>query len=235
MTKMLEGKCVAVTGAFGSLGSAVVLAAQKAGATVAAIDRVEQARAPALVDVRAWGGVDLSTPVAADTVFKAICDTFGRIDALVNIAGGFRWETVADGSIETWDWLYTMNLRSAVSATKSALPHLLRRSGELGGRIVNVGAAAGTNAARGMGAYAAAKSGVSRLTEALAAELRDSGITVNAILPSIIDTPVNRAELPSGEFDRWVTPQQVADVIMFLLSSKSSAITGASIPLMGRT
>jgi NAD(P)-dependent dehydrogenase (short-subunit alcohol dehydrogenase family) len=121
-----------------------------------------------------------------------------------------------------------------VTATKSALPHLLKRAGERGGRIINIGAAAAANAGAGMGAYAASKSGVSRLTEALAAELKDSRITVNALLPSIIDTPANRNDMPKAEFDRWVTPRQIADVIVFLLSGHSSAITGASIPVMGR-
>jgi NAD(P)-dependent dehydrogenase (short-subunit alcohol dehydrogenase family) len=235
MKGILDGKVVAITGAFGSLGIAVAHAALEAGATVAAIDRVEHAKAPVFpAGIQAWGGVELGTPTGADAVFNSIGDTLGGIDALVNVAGGFRWETVADGSIDTWDLLFNINVRTAVNATKSALPHLLKRAGERGARIVNVGAAAATNAGRGMGAYAASKSGVGRLTEALAEELKDRGITVNAILPSIIDTPANRTDMPNAEFDRWVKPQQIADVIVFLLSAQSSAITGASIPLMGR-
>jgi NAD(P)-dependent dehydrogenase (short-subunit alcohol dehydrogenase family) len=235
MTKILAGKSIVITGAFGSLGTAVAEAALEAGATIAAVDRLEQARTVTFTTgIRAWGGVDLGNSAAAEAVFKSIADAFGAIDALVNVAGGFRWETFADGNIETWDLLYNINLRTALSATKSALPHLLKRGCDRGARIVNIGAAAAANAGRGMGAYAASKSGVSRFTESLAAELKDSGITVNAILPGIIDTPSNRADRPNADFARWVTSQQVADVIVFLLSSRSSAINGASIPLMGR-
>jgi NAD(P)-dependent dehydrogenase (short-subunit alcohol dehydrogenase family) len=235
MPNSLHGKNVAITGAFGALGMAVAQAAREAGATVAAIDRLDQARAPVFAaGIRAWGGVDLGSPAAAEAVFKSISDTFGGLDALVNVAGAFRWETVAEGSIDTWDLLYNVNLRTTLTATKGALPYLLERSGDRGGRIVNIGAAAAANAQLGMGAYAASKSGVSRLTEALAAELKDRGITVNAILPSILDTPANRTEMPNADFARWVTPRQAADVIVFLLSSESSAITGASIPVVGR-
>jgi len=86
----------------------------------------------------------------------------------------------------------------------------------------------------GMGAYAASKAGVAKLTEALAEELKDKGITVNALLPSIIDTAPNRAEMPKAEFERWVKPSQLADVIVFLLSEHARAITGALIPVAGR-
>jgi NAD(P)-dependent dehydrogenase (short-subunit alcohol dehydrogenase family) len=99
---------------------------------------------------------------------------------------------------------------------------------------VNIGAAGAIKAAAGMGAYAASKAGVAKLTESLADELKDRGVTVNAVLPSIIDTPVNRADMPTADFDRWVRPEQIADLIVFLLSDRSSAITGALIPITGR-
>src|SRR5271170_4632243 len=186
MTTILDGKSVVITGAFGSLGAAVAEAALAAGAMVAAVDRAEQTRAPAFTTgIRCWGGVDLGTPAAADAAFESIAAAFGGIDALVNVAGGFRWEKIADGSIATWDLLYSTNLRTALSATKSALPHLLKNAAvHRAGRIVNIGAAAAGNAGLGMGAYAASKAGVGKLTEALAAELKDRGITVNAIQPS---------------------------------------------------
>ncbi len=148
----------------------------------------------------------------------------------MNIAGGFRWEQIEDGDIATWDLLYNTNLRTAVNASRAALPLLKRGAG----RIVNIGAAGAVKAASGMGAYAASKSGVARLTEALAEELKDSGVTVNAVLPSIIDTPANRADMPTADFDRWVKPGQVADLIVFLLSERASAITGALVPITGR-
>jgi NAD(P)-dependent dehydrogenase (short-subunit alcohol dehydrogenase family) len=117
-----------------------------------------------------------------------------------------------------------------VIASRAALP-LFRASG---GAIVNVGAAAAQKAGLGMGAYAASKAGVARLTESLAEELKDKSVRVNAVLPSIIDTPVNRKEMPDAAFDRWVTPASLAEVIRFLLSAASRDITGALIPVTGR-
>ncbi|MCR6700425.1 MAG: SDR family oxidoreductase [Dokdonella sp.] len=224
----LQGKRIVVTGAFGALGSAVVEAAQAAGARVAAIDRSAEAP-PALAAASTHGGVDLGDAAAATAVFERIGAAFGGIDALVNVAGTFRWETVEGGSLDTWDLLYAVNLRTAVAASRAALPLF---GG--GGRIVNIGAAAAARAGAGMGAYAASKAGVARLTEALADELKDRAITVNAVLPSIIDTPQNRADMPDADFARWVAPADLAAVIMFLLSDAARAVTGASIPVTGR-
>lgn len=226
----LTGKTIAVTGAFGSLGTAVVQALLAQGAKVAAIDRAPAPRQPPdLQGARAYGGVDLADAEAAAATFAAIAADAGGLDALVNIAGGFRWETVASGSLDTWDTLYQLNLRTAVAASQAALRHLPD-----GGRIVNIGANGATKAGVGMGAYAASKSGVARLTEALAEELKDRGITVNALLPSIIDTAPNRADMPDADFSRWVQPAQLADAIVFLVSDRASAITGALIPVVGR-
>ncbi|MBU6478637.1 MAG: SDR family oxidoreductase [Xanthomonadaceae bacterium] len=226
----LEGKCVAITGAFGSLGAAVVQAALKAGAQVAAIDRADAP--PAAVDLggaKSFGGVDLSDTVQAQSAIDAAAKALGGLDALVNIAGTFRWETLADGNPETFDLLYRINLRTAVAASKAALAHLPD-----GGRIVNIGAASALKAGAGVGAYTASKSGVMRFTESLAEELKERGITVNAVLPSIIDTPPNRKDMPKADFGKWVTPQQLASLIVFLLSDQASAITGALIPVTGR-
>ncbi|MGH8147357.1 MAG: SDR family oxidoreductase [Rhodanobacteraceae bacterium] len=223
----LEGKRIAITGAFGSLGAAVVQAAIAAGAKVAAIDRAE---APADAHgARAFGGVDLADTAAAQDATDAASKTLGGLDALVNIAGTFRFETLADGSPDTWDLLYRINLRTAVAASKAALAHLPD-----GGRIVNIGAASALKAGAGVGAYTASKSGVMRFTESLAEELKPRGITVNAVLPSIIDTPPNRRDMPKADFGKWVKPAQLADVIVFLLSDQASAITGALIPVTGR-
>ncbi len=225
-----------VTGAFGALGHAVTKAALDAGATVAAVDRANcSGELSATANLQRWGGIDLSVPAAAEAVFKAIAASMGGINGLVNVAGGFRWETVADGSIDTWDFMYTINLRTAVVASQSALPYI-RDTGVMPprGRLISVGASAGTHAGPGMGAYSASKAGISRFTEALAAELKDTGITVNTIQPTIIDTPPNRAAMPGADFSRWILPQQIADLIVFLLSDSASAITGASIPVAGR-
>ena len=226
----LTGKRVAITGAFGSLGTAVAQAALAAGAKVAAIDRADAPGAGVdLGDAQRFGGVDLADDGVAKAVLAAAAEALGGLDALVNIAGTFRWETLADGNPGTWDFLYRINLRTAVAASKAALAHLPD-----GGRIVNIGAASALKAGAGMGAYAASKSGVMRFTESLAEELKARGITVNALLPSIIDTPPNRQDMPKADFDKWVKPAQLADVIVFLLSDRASAITGALIPVVGR-
>ncbi|TAL73646.1 MAG: SDR family NAD(P)-dependent oxidoreductase [Rhodanobacter sp.] len=225
---MAQQRRIAVTGAFGTLGAAVVRAALAAGHAVAAIDR---APVPAgLGAAHGFGGVDLADTTAAKGALDAAAAALGGLDALVNIAGTFRFETLADGSAETWDLLYRVNLRTAIAASRAALAHLPDERG----RIVNIGAAAALKAGAGMGAYAASKSGVMRFTEALAEEVKTRGITVNALLPSIIDTAPNRADMPKADFSRWVRPEQLAAVILFLLSDDASAITGALIPVTGR-
>lgn len=230
---MLNGKVVAITGGFGQLGVAMVQGALAAGAKVAALDRAPApAAAVNLGDALVLGGLDLAEPDVAASALDAVARKFGGLDALVNIAGTFRWEELEQGSVDTWDFLYRVNLRSAVSTSRAALPHLARRGG---GRIINIGAgAAAAKAAAGMGAYTASKAGVAKLTEALAAEVKDRGITVNAILPSTIDTPANRADMPKADFSRWVAPKSIANTIVFLLSDGASDITGALIPVSGR-
>ncbi|MDH5204433.1 MAG: SDR family NAD(P)-dependent oxidoreductase, partial [Hylemonella sp.] len=193
----------------------------------------DKAAAPAVVadGAVAFGGVDLGSAEAAQHALTHAAQALGGLEGLVNVAGGFRWETVGAGSVQTWDSLYEMNLRTALLASQAALPHL-RASGQ--GRIVNVGALASAQAGLGMGAYAASKAGVSRLTEALAEELKDQGVTVNAVLPSILDTPANRADMADADFSRWVQPAQLAEVIAFLLQDAAVAVTGALIPVRGR-
>lgn len=227
----LQNQHVLVTGGFGTPGLAVVRAALAAGARVTAVDRAKAPAIDAPAGAHLLGDVDLADAATAAATFDRIAAGGGGLDALVNVAGTFRWETVEGGSLDTWDLLYRVNLRTAVAASKAALPHLVARGG---GSIVNVGAGAAAKAGAGMGAYAASKSGVARLTEALAEELKDRAITVNAVLPSIIDTPPNRADMPKADFDRWVKPAQLADVIVFLLSPQARAITGALIPVSGR-
>jgi NAD(P)-dependent dehydrogenase (short-subunit alcohol dehydrogenase family) len=227
----LSGRKIVVTGAFGALGTKVSVAVRAAGATVTCIDHSAVERAhDSLEGCVVIGGVDLALPDAAAAALKGAAKQMGGLDGLVNIAGGFRWEKVEGGGIATWDQLYTINLRTAVNAVQAALPLI----GSEHGRIINVGAAGSIKAGTGMGAYAASKAGVAKLTEALADELKDKGVCVNAILPSIIDTPANRADMPDADPARWVKPEQVADLVVFLLSDHSSAITGALIPIVGR-
>ncbi|MBJ7442280.1 MAG: SDR family NAD(P)-dependent oxidoreductase [Sphingopyxis sp.] len=218
---------VAVTGAAGALGRKAVEILSAAGWSVVGIDLGDVA--PDGVAL-ALGGVDLTDEAAMTTAAARIEGELGRLDGLVNIAGGFAWETVADGSVATWDRLYAMNVRTALIASRALLP-LLRANQ---GAIVNIGAAASVKAGAGMGAYAASKSGVARLTEALAEELKDEGVRVNAILPSILDTPANRADMPDADYAKWVSPAQLAGVVAFLLSADATPITGALIPVTGR-
>lgn len=218
---------VAVTGAAGALGRKTVEILGAAGWTVVGIDLSEVAADSVAL---ALGGVDLTDEAAMAGAAARISAELGQLDGLVNIAGGFAWETVADGSVATWDRLYAMNVRTALIASRALLPMITASRGA----IVNIGAAAATKAAAGMGAYAASKSGVARLTEALAEEVKAQGVRVNAILPSILDTPANRADMPDADFGSWVTPTQLAGVAAFLLSPAADAITGALIPVTGR-
>jgi NAD(P)-dependent dehydrogenase (short-subunit alcohol dehydrogenase family) len=228
------GKVIAITGGFGTLGAAVGAAAREQGWELALIDRAPVPAGLALAKaegVLALGGVDLADAAAAKQAMDQIVQRFGRLDALANVAGGFRWQTLADGDLANWDWLYTINVRTAATASKAALPHLLASKD---GAIVNVGAAAATKSGMGMGAYAASKAGVLRLTESLAEELKDRGVRVNAVLPSIIDTPPNRTDMPDADVSRWVAPADLASVILFLASDRARAVTGALVPVMGR-
>lgn len=231
----VNGKVVAITGGYGNLGVATAAWLAARGARVALIGHgavpAKDALAPGIADVFGIGGVDLADATAARDALDAVNRQLGGIDALLNIAGAFRWETVADGDPATWDLMFALNVKTALNASRAALPHLLRGKA---GRIVNIGAGAGLKAGLGMGAYAASKAGVARLTEALAEELKDKGVTVNAILPSVIDTPKNRKDMPDADFARWVRPDEIAALIGFLLSADARAITGASIPVNGR-
>lgn len=220
-------RTVAVTGAAGALGRKTVEVLKQAGWNVVGIDLAEGPFEG--VDL-ALGGVDLTVEAAMNTAAGRIEAQFGQLDGLVNIAGGFQWETIIDGDIATWDRLYAMNIKTTLVTSRALTPLLLKSKGA----IVNVGAAASIKAAMGMGAYAASKAGVARLTEALAEELKDAGVRVNAVLPSIIDTQTNRNDMPDADFTRWVTPEALANVVAFLLSPQASAVTGALLPVTGR-
>jgi NAD(P)-dependent dehydrogenase (short-subunit alcohol dehydrogenase family) len=227
----LSGKVLAVTGSDGVLGHAVAATLSKYGARLALIDHAPSSPTTQPAGALHFGGVDLTLEDAARAVMERIAKEAGRLDGLVNVAGGFHWEKLAGGTLDSWDSMYRLNLRTAAVSCQAALPYLLQAGG---GRIVNVGAMGAVKAAAGMGAYAASKAGVAKLTEALADELKDRGITVNAILPSTLDTPRNRLDMPQADFSRWVTPVEAAEVIAFLVSDESRAVTGALIPVVGR-
>lgn len=222
-------KVVAITGGFGVLGEAVGRAFSAAGWSVALLDVAPAPAAPP-DGALALGGVDLTSLEAAGGAFDKVVRELGRLDAVINVAGGFRWEPLADGALETWDLMYRMNVRTAATSSKAALAHLPRTGG---GRIVNIASASAIKPGAGMGAYAASKSGVMRLTEALAEEHKGA-VTVNAILPGMIDTPQNRKDMPNADFSKWVRPADIANVIVFLASDAAQAVTGALIPVTGQ-
>ena len=221
-------RTLVITGGHGVLGRAVLEAARADGLNLAVVDHARGQTAPD--GVLGLGGVDLTDPAAADRAMSAVVERFGRLDALLNIAGGFVWQT-ADDAEPAWDRMFALNLKTALNASRAALPHL-KASDE--GRIVNVGSAAALKAGAGMGAYGAAKAGVHALTQALAEELKASSVTVNAVLPSIIDTPANRKDMPDVDPAQWVAPGDLAAVILFLASPESRAMTGALVPVTGR-
>ena len=225
----MNGKVIVVTGASGALGKVVAEAALAQGARVAGVDHAPS-QLPATPNRIELGGVDLTDAAQAKKAIDTAAAHFGRLDALINIAGGFAFEQVAEGDPKTWQRMYALNVLTALNASRSALPHLEASSAA---RIVNVGAMGALQAGAGMGAYAASKAGVHRLTEALAAEW-EGKITVNAVLPSTIDTAANRASMPKADFGKWVRPEELANVILFLASDAASAITGALLPVSGR-
>jgi len=230
----MADRVVIVTGGFGVLGQAVALEWLAGGSTVCvlgrrsgshpAVDALGQAGACALT------GVDVADAAAASDAVADIESRFGRIDVLVNAAGAFKWTRVEDSAEADWADLWRANLRTALVMSRAVLPALRRTAT---GRIVNVGAAGALEAASGMGLYAASKAAVLKLTEAMARELHADGITVNAVLPTIIDTPANRRDMPDADHARWVTPAALAKIIAFLASPDAQAITGAGIPVRG--
>jgi NAD(P)-dependent dehydrogenase (short-subunit alcohol dehydrogenase family) len=220
-------RSIIVTGGFGTLGRAVAAAFAAQGDRVARVDFAPSAPEP-LAGGLDLGGVDLTDAAAAEKVVADVVAGFGGVDVLVNVAGGFTWETLADGGSETWARMFAMNATTCVNMTKATLAALGKADA---GRIINIGAGGALVAAAGMGGYAASKAAVYKLTESLAAELAGGTVTVNAVLPSIIDTPVNRADMPDADFSQWVQPAALADVILFLASPAARAISGALIPV----
>jgi NAD(P)-dependent dehydrogenase (short-subunit alcohol dehydrogenase family) len=216
---------VIVTGGFGALGREVVAELLARGVPVAAVDVA--GGSAHLGSALVLNGVDLTDEAAVEAAYATVAERLGPIGGLVNVAGGFIWEPIVGGALASWDAMYRINLLTAVVSSRAALPHLLKH----GGSIVNVGAAGAVNPGAGMAPYAASKAGVRALTESLAEELKGQGVRVNAVLPTIIDTPTNRRDMPDADPAAWVQPRSAAKVIAFLLSADAAPITGASIPL----
>jgi NAD(P)-dependent dehydrogenase (short-subunit alcohol dehydrogenase family) len=226
---------VVITGAAGHLGRAVAAAFRERGAQLVLAGRhVEELEhgGPGAADTLLLPLDLLDRERVRSGIAQAVA-RFGGIDVLCHIAGGFRMgEAVHEISDGSWDFLMDVNARTLVNVAAAVVPHLLQRGG---GKIVTVGAAAAGHGAAHMGAYCASKSALIRLTEAMSAELKDKGINVNCVLPSIIDTPDNRVAMPDADPSRWVTPQALANVIVFLASDAASAIHGAALPVTGLT
>jgi NAD(P)-dependent dehydrogenase (short-subunit alcohol dehydrogenase family) len=225
----MQGKTIVITGGFGVLGRAVSARAKAQGARVAQVDFVP-APADAVGDI-VLGGVDLGAQAAAEKAMNEVREKAGAVHAVLNIAGGFTWKLFNDADATTWQQMFDINVRTAVNSCKAALPHLI----ESNGAIVNVGSAAAllVQAGQGMGAYAAAKAGIHKLTESLAEEYKGR-VRVNAVLPSIIDTPQNRKDMPNVDPAVWVAPDDLANVMLFLASDAAKAMTGALVPVTGR-
>ncbi len=175
---------------------------------------------------------DLTVEAEVQYFFRTVLDEFGHVDILANIAGGFYGGVpVAETDVAKWEFMMDLNLKATFLCCKAVLPQMIERRY---GKIVNVSARAGLSGIAGLGAYCASKSGLRVLTESIAEEVKDSGVNVNSILPSIIDTPANRKAMPDEDHSRWVSPSDIAKVVLFLTSDDSAIINGAAIPVYGR-
>ena len=220
---MLSGKQIVVTGANGALGSAVVKQALLKGANVVAIDLGFKEQSADAVQL----SVDLTDSAAT----SAALDKLDAVDAVCNVAGGFSMgPSVHALDNDEWEHLFALNVTTMRNVNAAIVPKMLERET---GRIVNVGALSAREGQGQMSAYCAAKSTVMRLTESLSKELRHHGINVNAVLPSIIDTPTNRKDMPDADFAKWVAPEELADVMLFLCSDAAKPIHGALVPVAG--
>ena len=226
-----DGAVVLVTGASGALGSAVAEAFDEAGAAVCAADIVAPSDDDALVDSSAveFYETDATDEDSVRETVEAVVDDHGRLDALCNIAGTWRGgDPIEDTDASEFDMLFDVNLKSMFLASKHAIPHLR----ESGGAIVSVSARSSLEGGEGDGPYRASKAGVRLLTETIAEENLGE-VRANAIMPSVIDTPMNREMMPDADHDTWVDPANIADVVMFLCSGEASVTSGAAVPVYG--
>lgn len=230
----LSDRTIVVTGAAGGLGTGVCLALRDAGARVVALDVSGEALAGAFAEAARIEArvVDLLDADALARVRDGVLEAFPDISGLVNLAGGFSMgDPVHELPATTWARMHDLNVRTLLAAVGAFTPRIRAHRGA----IVNVGARGAVQGSAGMGAYAATKSAVHRLTEAMADELRGEGVNVNAVLPSVIDTPANRRDMPDADFDAWVRPASLAGVIAFLLSDAARDVHGALVPVVARS
>jgi NAD(P)-dependent dehydrogenase (short-subunit alcohol dehydrogenase family) len=228
-------RVVMVTGAAGNLGGAVARAFQDAGARLVLVDRSPDGLPRLYSDLAGSPqhylatGVDLTDAGAVGDMVSTAVQRFGRIDVLVNAAGGWRGGTpVHVTPLATWEFLFALNANTAFIASSAVVPAMLDQGS---GKIVSVAARGGQKGAARSAAYSAAKSAVIRLTESMSAELKKGGINVNCVLPGTIDTPQNRVAMPKADHTKWTAPEAIADVILFLASDAARAVHGAAIPV----
>jgi NAD(P)-dependent dehydrogenase (short-subunit alcohol dehydrogenase family) len=228
-----------VTGIGGNLGTAVAQALVNTGAKLALVGRDADSIRSVFPEVDREPArflaapADLTDPAAVERMTAQVMTHFGQIDILANTVGGYvGGMTVQDTSVENWEKMLLLNARTAFLISQTVIPHMLERES---GKIVHTAARAGLSGSAKMAAYSASKGALIRLVEALAAEVRHSNINVNCVLPGTIDTPQNRQAMPNANFSQWVSPEAIADVILFLASDLARAINGAAIPVFGRS
>ena len=218
---MLTGKKIIVTGSNGTLGRATVEAAQGYGGLVTGFD----------ISYVKNDGYMRKVDLLSRQEIKREVEALDQVDGLINVAGGFAMgNSTFEENSEEWIAMQDMNVNSLKNVLSAVVPRMVKAKR---GSIVNIGAQAAMHGAAYMSSYIVAKSAVMRITESLSEEVNDYGINVNAVLPSIMDTPTNRAEMPEADFSNWVNPTSIAEVICFLLSDRSKAINGALIPVSG--
>jgi len=234
----LSGRVIVVTGAAGNLGGAAAVRFRELGAGIVLVDHASgrlRAAFPEIADSTSHlllEGLDASDDAAMASMSERAIERFGRIDGLFATVGAFAGGKPAyEEDPATWDRMFAVNVRSALAASRAVASAMRRRSS---GSIVLTAGRPALSAPAGLGAYAAAKAGVLRLAECLAAELKGDGVRVNAVVPGIIDTPQNRAAMADADPDGWVAPAAVADVAAFLLSDGARGVTGAAVPVYGR-
>lgn len=221
----LQDKIVLITGGSGALGQVVVPACVDAGARVIVVDRHSPASEAHGVQVMT---ADITNEADIRRLVEAITEKVGRIDALINLVGGFAMGRLVETDLSLWQRMLTMNLTAAFLLSKAVLPHMLQQGT---GRIVHVAARAAVEPFPGAAAYVVSKAGLAALIRALALELAGSGVTINGLLPTTIDTPANRKSMPDADPSKWVNPRSIADMLSFLVSDEASQTNGALIPL----
>lgn len=232
-----KDKAVVITGGTGALGSAVTAAFLQAGAKVFVTYRNEQEFDALKASVNAHNALTgIKTNVLDEASVKAMVQQAarsGRLDVLVNLVGGYLGGVpVAEMSLEQWNKIIDLNLKSAFLCCKHVLPVMMQQNA---GRIINIGSKGGLQGGEGISAYGASKAGLINFTQSLAAEGKRYNITANAVIPGIIDTLANRQAMPNADFSDWVLPEALAQIVLFLSSEEANAITGATIPVLGKS